>query len=73
MVRSHHLILGGAGVLPLLLFFSWFFWCSITQKNTEERHQKKTRSQKNTEHQKRETAAMSVAAVIQTEMINDFI
>jgi hypothetical protein len=54
-----------------------FFWCSITQKNTEEHR----RTQKNTrrtpeEHQKntrRETAAMPVTAVIQTETANDFI
>jgi hypothetical protein len=75
-------LLGSSGVL---LVFFWcssgvllvFFWCSITQKNTEEHR----RTQKNTrrtpeEHQKntrRETAAMPVTAVIQTETANDFI
>ena len=72
-----------------LLVFFWcssgvllaFFWCSITQKNArrtpEERQKNARRTQKNPEeHQKntrRETAAMSVTAVIQTETTSDFI
>ena len=66
-------LLGSSGVPSGVLLA--FFWRSITQKNarrtpaeeprrTPEEHQKNTR---------RETAAMSVTAVIQTETTSDFI
>ena len=78
------LCVGGAGVLLLLGssgFFWRSFWCSsgvlLVFDNTEE-HQKNPEEPRRTpeEHQKntrRETAAMSVTAVIQTETTSDFI
>ena len=65
----------------LLAFLLVFFWCSsgvlLVFDNTEERQKNARRTQKHPEeHQKntrRETAAMSVTAVIQTETTSDFI
>jgi hypothetical protein len=85
---SFWVLLGSSGVPSGVLLVSFWCSSGVllvfdnteehrrTQKNTEEHrrtpeeHQKNTRSQKNT---RRETAAMPVTAVIQTETANDFI
>jgi len=85
---SFWVLLGSSGFFwcssGVLLVFFWcssgvllaFFWLLVFD-NTEEHQKNARRTQKNPEeHQKntrRETAAMSVTAVIQTETTSDFI
>ena len=65
---SFWVLLGSSGVPSGVLLV--FFWRSITQKNTRRTQKNPEEHQKNT---RRETAAMSVTAVIQTETTSDFI
>ena len=83
MFFSFWVLLGSSGVPSgVLLVFFWcssgvllaFFWRSsgvlLAFDNTEEHQKNPEEHQKNT---RRETAAMSVTAVIQTETTSDFI